>query len=161
MINTNYLAWKKKALPEHNWKDGKKWFSSALNDVEDINKLTTGEAGLTLNVAIKQQYSEHKFREEMAEKLGESFVNLEMAAMVKNKTIYSIAQSISKITSANSKLTVTFKKLTAQLETELKQNRSRNNNNNNNKDRYNQNNNNNLQKWPSWCDPDVYCSTCG
>ena len=80
----------------------------------------------------------------MAEKLGESFVNLEMAAMVKNKTIYSIAQSISKITGANSKLTVTFKKLTAQLETELKQNRSRNNNNNNNKDRYNQNNNNNL-----------------
>ena len=55
MINTKYLAWKKKAIPERNWKDGKKYFRSELNDVEDINKLTTGEAGLTLNAAIKQQ----------------------------------------------------------------------------------------------------------
>ena len=67
---------KKKTLPERNWKDRKKYFLLALNNVEDINKLTTEEAGLTANAAIKQQDSEQKFRKEMAEKLGESFENL-------------------------------------------------------------------------------------
>ena len=76
IINTKYLECKKKTLPERNWKDRKKYFLLALNDVEDINKLTTEEAGLTANAAIKQQDSEQKFRKEMAEKLGESFENL-------------------------------------------------------------------------------------
>ena len=54
MVNTKYLAWKKKTLIERNCKDRKKYFRLALNDVEDINKLATGEAGLTANAVIKQ-----------------------------------------------------------------------------------------------------------
>ena len=83
-----------------------------------------------------------------------------MAETAKNETINSLAKSISELTSANVKLTATFKKLTTQIETALNQNRNRNRNNNN-KAHYNQNNSNNPQKWPSWCNPDAYCSTCG
>ena len=96
----------------------------------------------------------------MTEKLGEYFDNLALAATAKNETIDSLAQAINELTSDNAELTVTVNKLNPQLDTELNQNRSRNNNNNN-KDCNNQNNNNNnSQKWPSWCDPDAYCSTC-
>ena len=52
----------------------------------------------------------------MAEKLGESFGNLAMAATAKSVTIDAMAQSISKIMSINFKLTATIKKLTYQPE---------------------------------------------
>ena len=113
IINTKYLAWKKKAIPGRNWKDREKYLRSALNNVEDINKLTTGEAVLTAKAAIKQQDAKQKVRKEMADKLGESFENLEMVATVKNETIELLAKSISELTSANVKLTTTVKKLTA------------------------------------------------
>ena len=70
----------------------------------------------------------------MADKLGESFENMEMAVTARNKTIDSLSKSIIELTIANFKLTTIVKKLTAQLETALNQNRIRNNNNN--KDRY-------------------------
>ena len=115
IINTKYLAWKKKAIPGRNWKDGEKYLRSALNNVEDINKLTTGEAVLTAKAAIKQQDAKQKVRKEMADKLGESFENLEMVATVKNETIKLLAKSISELTSSNAELAATVKKLTSQI----------------------------------------------
>ena len=115
IINTKYLAWKKKAIPGRNWKDGEKYLRSALNNVEDINKLTTSEAVLTAKAAIKQQDAKQKVRKEMADKLGESFENLEMVATVKNETIELLAKSISELTSSNAELAATVKKLTSQI----------------------------------------------
>ena len=54
MINSKYLKWKRMTKIEGNWKAGKKFFRAALGDVEDLNKLTTGEAGLTANNASIQ-----------------------------------------------------------------------------------------------------------
>ena len=115
IINTKYLAWKKKAIPGRNWKDGEKYLCSALNNVEDINKLTTGEAVLTAKAAIKQQDAKQKVRKEMADNFGESFENLEMVATVKNETIELLAKSISELTSSNAELAATVKKLTSQI----------------------------------------------
>ena len=61
-------------------------------------------------------------REEIAEKLGESFDTLAMAAMAKNDTIESLIKTISDLTSNNSELTATIKKLTNQLERDLSKN---------------------------------------
>ena len=80
----------------------------------------------------------------MAEKLGESFGNLAMAATAKSVTIDAMAQSISKIMSINSKLTATIKKLTSQLETALNKNIN--------------SNSGDESKWPN--NSDRYCFTC-
>ena len=59
----------------------------------------------------------------MAEKLGESFDILEMAATAKNETIEILIKTISELTRNNSELTATIKKLTNQLERALGKNR--------------------------------------
>ena len=59
----------------------------------------------------------------MAEKLGESFDTLAMAATKKNDTIESLIKTISKLTSTNSELTATIKKLANQLERAQSKNR--------------------------------------
>ena len=58
----------------------------------------------------------------------------------------------SELTSNNSELTATIKKLTNQLERALGKNRRSNNTDASNI---------NGGKWPSWCAPDAYCFTCG
>ena len=86
LVNTKYLAWKKKAAAECKWAPAKKYFRAVISDVDELNKLTTGEAGLTENAAVADKSTEQQVREEMAEKLGESFDTLDMAATAK-KTI--------------------------------------------------------------------------
>ena len=113
MISSKYLKWKKMSQANLNWKDGNKYFRGPLWDVEEINKLATGESGLTANNVINKEPTEHKIQYEMDEKLGKSFDNIEMAETAKSKTINAVAQSISKLASSNSKLTATIKKLTS------------------------------------------------
>ena len=91
----------------------------AFGDVEDINKLTAGESGLTANNVINKQSTEKKVQNEIAKKLGESFDNITMAVTAKSKTLNLMAQSISKKRSSNYKLTATIKKMTSQLEMAL------------------------------------------
>ena len=62
----------------------KKYFRAAISDVEELDKIPTGEAGLTTNAVVADKNTEQQVRKEMAEKLGESFVTLEMAATAKN-----------------------------------------------------------------------------
>ena len=81
----------------------------------------------------------------MAEKLGKSFDNIEMAETVKSETIDAMAQSIRKLTIINSKLTATIKKLTSQLKTALKKNINSNGGGD--------------SKLPH--KPESYCFTCG
>ena len=116
MIISKYLMWKKMSRANLNCKYGKKYFRAALGDVEDINKLTIGESGLTANNVSNMQSTQQKVRDKMAEKLGESFDNLTMAVTEKIETIDAMAQSISKLTSSNYELTATIKKLTYQPE---------------------------------------------
>ena len=86
LINTKYLAWKKKAAAERKWAPGKKYFRAAISDVEELNKLTTGKAELTDNAVFTNKNTEQQVHEEMAEKLGESFDTLAMAATAKKTT---------------------------------------------------------------------------
>ena len=87
LVNTRYLAWKKKAAAERKCAPAKKYFRAAISDIEELNKLTTGEAGLTANAVVANKSTEQQVREEMAEKLGESFDTLALAAIAKNDTI--------------------------------------------------------------------------
>ena len=87
LVNTKYLACKKKAAAERKWAPAKKSFRAAISDVKELSKLTTGEAGLTANSAVADKRTNQQVRKEMAEKIGESFDTLAMAATKKNYTI--------------------------------------------------------------------------
>ena len=41
LVNTKYLAWKKKAAAERKWAPAKKYFHAAISDIKELNKLTT------------------------------------------------------------------------------------------------------------------------
>ena len=58
MMNGKYLKWKSKRLNNRRWKPAKIWFCNALTDIDAINKLTSGEAGLTANAAVGRSNSE-------------------------------------------------------------------------------------------------------
>ena len=122
-INTKYLAWKKKAVVEYKWAPAKKYFRVAISGVEELNKLTTGKSVLTANAVVADKNTEQQVCEEMAEKLGDSFDTLAMAATTKKDTIESLIKTISELTSNNSELAATIKKLTNQLERYLGKNR--------------------------------------
>ena len=106
---------------------------------------------------------EDKIRVEIVEKFGESFDTVALAAKVKSDTIDALEESISNLTKsnvslkkANVNLAATKKKLTTQLEP-TKGHRNQPNNHPSNNTRTTKNN----KEWPSWCDPDAYCFTCG
>ena len=87
--------------------------------------------------------------------MGESFDTLAMAATAKNDTIESLVKTISEITNTNSALTATIKKLVNQLErAKSKNGRSKNNS-------ASGGGASGGGRWPHWCNPDVYCFTCG
>ena len=160
MMNGKYLKWKSKPLHSCGWKPAKIWFHNALNDVDAINKLTAGEAGLTANAAIRRSNSEILIRQDMQRDLGESFDTLAMAVVAKNETFDSLTRSISDLTATNSKLTgynaelsSAVKKLTNQLEAALKGRNGGNTRTNGTR--------NNSSTWYNWCDPGAYCHTCG
>ena len=67
LINTKCLAWKKKVAMERKWAPAKKYFCAAINNVKELNNLTTGEAGLTSNAGVSDKNTEQQVREEMAE----------------------------------------------------------------------------------------------
>ena len=123
IVNTKYLAWKKKAAAERKWVPAKTYLCAAISNVGELSKLTTGEAGLTENAAVADKSTEQQVREGIAEKLGESFDTLAMAATAKNDTIESLVKTISEITNTNSALTATIKKLANQLERDQSKNR--------------------------------------
>ena len=150
LVNTKYLALKKKAAAERKWAPAKKYFRAEISNVEDMNKLTTGEAGLTEKAAVANNSTKKKVRKEMAEKLGESFDTLAMASTAENDTIESLIKTISELTSNNSEFTATIKRLTNQLERVQSKNRRSDNTIASNGG-----------KWTLWCALDAYCFTCG
>ena len=87
--------------------------------------------------------------------MGESFDTLAMAATAKNEKIESLVKTIIKITTTNSALTATIKKLANQLE--RAQSKSGKNENNGASDGGGIGDG----KWPCWSNPDAYCFTCG
>ena len=123
IINAKCATWKKKSLTNLGWEDGNKYFRATLKDVSEINRLTMSKSGLTAKYTIKKDNMEDKIREEIVEKLFESFNTLALAATVKSDTIDALAESISDLTKANIALTkasidlaATHKKLTTYLE---------------------------------------------
>ena len=153
----------KKSLTDRDWKDAKKYFRAALKDVLEMTRLTTSESGLTANSTVNKDNMQDKIREEIVEKFGESFDTLALAETVKRDTIEALAESISDLTKAkialtkaNTDLASTNKKLTTQLES-TKSRRNQHINQPSNNTRTTKNN----EEWPSWCEPDAYCFTCG
>ena len=78
-----------------------------------------------------------------------------MAATAKNDTIESLVKTISELTTTNSALTATIKKLANQLE------RSQSKSGRNKYNGASGGSANGYGKWPRWCNPDAYCFTCG
>ena len=122
----------------------------AISNVKELNKITTGKAGLTSNTTVVDKSTEQQVREEMVEKFGESFDTLDMEDTAKDDTIESLINTIIELTRTNSEITTTIKKLANQLErAQSKNGRSKNTNTSNS------------GKWPHWSAPDAYCFTCG
>ena len=113
MINGKYLKWKANPLNSRGWNPANIWFCDALNNVDSINKLNAGKAGLTANAVVGRSNSESLIRQEMQPDLGESFDTLAMAAVAKNETFDSLTRSISDLTAANAKLTGSNAELSA------------------------------------------------
>ena len=63
LINTKYLAWKKKSAVEHKWAPANKYFRAAISDVEELNKLTTGKTGLTSSAVVADNNTEQQVHE--------------------------------------------------------------------------------------------------
>ena len=63
LVNTKYLAWKKKAVEERKWAPAKQNIGSEISDVEELNNHTTGEAGLIANSAVADKNTEQQVRE--------------------------------------------------------------------------------------------------
>ena len=160
MINGKYLKWKAKPLNSRRCKPATIWFRDDLNDVDAINNLTAGEAGLTANAAVGRSNAESFIRQEMQRDLGDPFNTLAMAVVAKNETFDFLTKSISDFTAANTNLTssnaeisAAVKKLTNHLEAELK---GRDSSNNHTTDTIS-----NSGNWPNWCDLGAYYHTCG
>ena len=102
MVNTAYTKWK--SASNCTWINTKSWFRRALQEKKDINKLTTGEEGLTANLAVKKKASE-QVREEIQDHLGDAFDNLAMAATSKNETVKKMVDMIKELTETNAILT--------------------------------------------------------
>ena len=153
MVNSAYTKWKKKPSADRTWKNATVWFRKALKDMETINKLTTGEAGLTANSAIKKQNAEENVHDEIQDQLGDAFNNLAMAATAKQETIDTMVNTIAELTATNAKLT-------EQLGKALVANKNHNNRDRDNEGRGcgggNHNNGNTKKTWPDWCDPYAY-----
>ena len=161
-VNTAYTKWKQKPMADRNWTTAKTFFRKALGDAEEINKLTTGEAGLTANSVIKKrEATEEKVREEMQEQLGEAFDSLAMAATAKNETIDNLVASVAALTATNAKQNTQIIKLTEDLKKALAAN---NNNSTWRGGRPNTNPTNPTnptRNRDDWADPKGYCWTCG
>ena len=97
MVNIKYIKWKAKPINSRGWKPAKIWLRHTLNGVDEINKLTAGEAGLTANAAVRRSNAESLISQEMQRDLGESFNILAMAAVAKNETFDLLTKSISDI----------------------------------------------------------------
>ena len=111
MVNLAYTKWKNQPNDERTWKKAKLWFCRALKDMETINKLPTGEAGLTANAVVKQKSAaEETVREEIQDQLGDTFDNLPLAATAKNDTINKLVNTVAELTATNATLTEQLKK---------------------------------------------------
>ena len=147
LVNTSYTKWKEKPKPQQTWIAAKIWFRKALGDAEDINKLTTGEAGLTANSVIKKTAAtEEKVREEIQDQLGDAFDNLAMAATAKNDTIDNLVRSVSQLTATNAKQSEQIIKLTEDRKRALAGKPSANTT---------------VKAPDSWLNPNGYCWSCG
>ena len=62
LINAEYLAWNKKAAIERKWAPAEKYFRAAISNVEEMNKLTTGESVLTTNAVVSDKDTEQQVR---------------------------------------------------------------------------------------------------
>ena len=86
-VNKPYVRFKKLTVLNRTWAKGKKWFRDALAENEDTEKAMGEDAGIYANAATRHKNSEasaeQRAREEIAEKLGESFETLACAATVK------------------------------------------------------------------------------
>ena len=60
MVNTPYTKWK--TAMNCIWTNAKAWFCRAIKEKEDINKPTTGKAGIMANSAIKKRKAEEQVR---------------------------------------------------------------------------------------------------
>ena len=107
MVNTAYAKWK--SASNHTWTNAKSWFRKALQEKENMNKLTTGEAGLTANSVVKKKAAE-QVREEIQDQLGDALDNLAMAATSKNEIIKKMVDTIKELTETNAILTEQPKK---------------------------------------------------
>ena len=113
------IKFDKKAKLQRTWDNGKEFYREALEDLEEAAKCAGTDEFLANSTFTNRNKStaEEKVRNEMAEKMGESFDALAMAAEASKATYEDQARSISTLTATNAELTATIKKLTDKIVT--------------------------------------------
>ena len=67
LVNSAYTKWKRRQPEEQTWTAAKAWFRDALADTEQINQLSTGEAGLMANAAVAKDKAAEEVCQQIAE----------------------------------------------------------------------------------------------
>ena len=108
------IKFDKKPRADRTWANGKEFYREALEDIEEAAKCA-GTKEFLANSATAPESREsvvNEVRSEMAEKMGESFDALAMAAEASKATYEEQAHTIATLTASNAELTATVKKLT-------------------------------------------------
>ena len=119
MLTKKKIKFDQEDKTDRTWKNGKEFYRDALEDLEEAAKCAVTDKFLA-NSAVAtgiRAAAEDKVREEMVNKIGESFDTLAMAAEASEATYEDQARTISTLTAANAELTATNKKLTYKIVT--------------------------------------------
>ena len=111
------IKFDKKPRADRTWANGKEFYREALEDIEEAAKCA-GTNEFLANSATATESRErvvNDVRSEMAEKMGESFDALAMAAEASKATYEEQAHTIATLTASNAELTATVKKLTDKI----------------------------------------------
>ena len=105
------IKFSKKAKADQTWSNGKDFYQEAIEDLKEAAKCAGTDTKFLVNAAPREAV-EDKVRQEMVERMGESFDTLAMAAEASKATYEEQAKSIAFLTKMNAELSATNKKLT-------------------------------------------------
>ena len=110
------IKFRKKNKVDQTWTNGKDYYRDAIEDLKEAAKCA-GTDGKFLANSAPREAAEDKVRQEMVERMGESFNTLAMAAEVSKTTYEDQAKIIAALTKTNTELSATNNKLTDKIVT--------------------------------------------
>ena len=108
------IKFAKKPKQDQTWANGKDFYRDAIEDLKEAAKCAGTDTKFFANAAPREA-AEDKVRQEMVDRMGESFDTLAMAAEASKETYEEQARTIAALTKTNGELSATNKKLTEKI----------------------------------------------